>query len=59
MTKGESEAAECNVRKKLEMARTWRWEYGRRGKAEGCREVEGSDAGRDGTWYAGAETGDA
>ena len=41
------------------MARTWRWEYGRRDKGGGGREVTESYAGRNGPQYAGTETGDA
>ena len=41
------------------MARTWRWEYGRRDKGGGGREVTESYAGRNGPQYAGTETGDS
>ena len=43
----------------LETARARRWEYGRRSKGGGGREVVESDAGRDGPRYAGMDTFDA
>ena len=39
-------------------AKARRWESGTRGEGGGVRQVEKSDAGSDGTWYAGTETGD-
>ena len=43
----------------LAAARTRRWESGRCGEGGVGREESESDAGSDGPWYAGTDTGDS
>ena len=52
------EADECNVRSDLATTSTRCWESSRRGKGGVGREVAKFDAGSDGHWYDGMETGD-